>query len=336
MNTKELIQALPKAELHLHLEGAVPWETVRKNCPDALPESPEWWADDFRYDDFAQGFSHAMTLNIRYGLQTIDDYHFAAKAIFAKLIAQNVRYVEISFAPILIIRKGYACHEIIDAIKSATPDGLCVRVYGAFNRARPKAINDLVCNIFCNTPNLDGVDLHGDERVAGAEGFAPHFAQINAMGLPIRAHAGELRGADSVIDVLDHLGVRRIEHGTNAIHDDALIQRLIDDDVTLDMCPTSNLKLNVIDTIEAHPIRQFYERGVKVTVNTDDPTAFGCSLNSELALLVDKLGFSLSDLADLQRNAFNVANISDHQRDALMHELGAWRELVSSCDDGVE
>lgn len=325
---KDLIQALPKAELHLHLEGAIPWDIVRENCPDILPETPDYWADDYRFEDFATDFSTALYHNSLYGLRNLDDYHVASKRIFQSLAEQNIRYVELSFSPLIAIRKGLSCREVTDAIKFASPEGLTVRVYGAFNRAQSPEVMRLVHDTLCHTPNLDGVDLHGDERITTALSFAEVFRSVQDAGFCTRAHAGELMGAESVRDALDILHVKRIEHGTNARYDEQLITRLVAENITLDMCPTSNYKLSVVESIEVHPIRDFYERGVKVTVNTDDPTAFGCTLTSELHLLVDKLGFSVAELADLQRNAFNVANMPDDERDAILDDIEIWRKQV--------
>ncbi len=139
----------------------------------------------------------------------------------------------------------------------------------------------------------------------------------------VKAHAGELSGATSVWDALEYLKVNRIEHGTRAIEDQALVDYLADHDITLDMCPTSNLKLRVVDKLDAHPIKTLFQRGVCVTVNTDDPTFFGCSLTGELHTLVDQMSFTLADLVELERNAFRAARLDDHERAAILTELDA-------------
>ncbi len=175
---------------------------------------------------------------------------------------------------------------------------------------------------------LDGLDLHGDENLRGPEAYAELYALARARGLATKAHAGELAGPRSIRAVLDALQVKRIEHGITAIQDEALLARLADEAITLDLCPTSNLKLGVVQSAAEHPIRRFFERGVRVTVSTDNPTILGCSLTSELKLLVEHLGFSLPDLIQLQRNAFSAANLSATQRAAIMDELEALRDIV--------
>jgi adenosine deaminase len=122
-------------------------------------------------------------------------------------------------------------------------------------------------------------------------------------------------------NIIDTLQLNRIEHGVRAIEDEALMARLAAETITLDMCPTSNIKLRVVEDIEAYPIRQFYERSIRVTVSTDNPTILGCSLSDELQLLVEQWGFAFRDLIQLQRNAFEVALIHPAKRAEILAEL---------------
>ena len=136
-----------------------------------------------------------------------------------------------------------------------------------------------------------------------------------------KAHAGELASAASVWEALNHLGVKRIEHGTRAIEDPALVEHLASEGITLDLCPTSNWKLRVVDKLAAHPIKTFFDSGIPITVNTDDPTFFGGSLNEELSLLVDTLDFSRPQVAEIEKNAFRVATMPDDKRAAILQEI---------------
>jgi adenosine deaminase len=183
-----------------------------------------------------------------------------------------------------------------------------------------------------DTPGLDGIDLHGDERACGPAPFAPMYAHARQRGFAVKAHAGELAGPHAIIDTLDALGVRRIEHGTTAIHDEALMTRLASEGITLDMCPSSNAKLRVVDSVATHPIRELHKRGVPVTVNTDDPTVFGCSLTGELRLLAKHLDFSPHDLAQLQRNAFWAADMPIATRAAALAEIDALVAHINYTD----
>jgi adenosine deaminase len=327
MNTAEFIQRLPKAELHLHLEGAIPWDMVRDYADVPLAETPAWWANDFRYTDFSH-LLIAMRLGIQYVLNSVESYQDVARAIFNTLADQNVRYVEISFGANVVVGKELAIADVCPALREALPQGMNGVIFGAFNRERPRTLEDELVQLVFDSP-VDGIDLHGSETLQSAIPYTEIFDVARQRGLMTKAHAGELRGAASVWEVLKHLKVKRIEHGTRSIEDEKLVQHLVDEQITLDMCPTSNFKLNVVESVAMHPIRRLLHRGVRVTVNSDDPTYFGCSLTEELQLLVDVLGFTLPELAEVEKNAFRVAKITDDERDALFMEIDA---LVSELD----
>jgi adenosine deaminase len=250
-------------------------------------------------------------------------YGAVAGAVFRDLAAQNVRYAEISFDIVGVLDRGLAVADVAGAIEAAAPPGLLVRVFAAFSQHKPERTPSGVMKAVLDAPGLDGISLHGDETVQSTAYFADAFAAARRRGLAIKAHAGELMGPESVTKVLDLLGVRRIEHGVRAIEDEALVERLAAEAVTLDVCPWSNVRLRVVPDLAGHPIRQLHERGVRVTVNTDDPTVFGRSLSRELVSLVEDLGFSLAELARLQANAFAVAAMPAAVRAAVLGEIEA-------------
>jgi adenine deaminase len=319
MNTSEFIQRLPKAELHLHLEGAIPWDMIRDYADMPLPEIPQWYNETFRYTDFDQ-FTGKMELGIKYVLSTTERYQAAARRIFEGLADQNARYIEISFGANLVPPRGLSVADVTAAIREAAPDGVHVAVIAAFNRAQSHALNDALVQDVLHS-SADGIDLHGKEWLGSAEPYAAIFDLARERGFMTRAHAGELLGAESVWEVLRHLKVKRIEHGTRATEDAALVDYIASEGITLDMCPTSNWKLRVVDDLAVYPIKQYFERGIPVTVSTDDPAYFGCTLNGELAVLVERMGFTLAELAEVQKNAFRVAKISEGERKAIFAEI---------------
>jgi len=321
MLTREFVHALPKAELHLHLEGAVPWAMVRAHSADGLPASPPWWADGFRFDDFMQ-FRGAVQTCMGC-LVDARAYGVVAGAILLDLRAQNARYVEVSFDIVRVLDKRIEIADVVGAMKAAAPPGVVVRVFAAFSQHKPDRTPPDVVETVLDAPGLDGISLHGDETVQSTAHFADAFAEARRRGLLTKAHAGELMGPDSVVKALDLLGVPRIEHGVRAIEDEALVERLAAEGVTLDVCPWSNVRLRVVRDLVAHPIRQLHERGVRLTVNTDDPTVFGRTLSQEIVSLVDDLGFSLAEVARLQANAFAVAAMPAVARDAALGEIEA-------------
>ena len=319
MKTNEFIQALPKAEMHLHIEGAVPWEMVQAQVK-SWPNPPPWWAKNYRFDDFKH-FAKIIGQCYESTLTGVEDYYVAAQGVFKKLTAQNVRYVEISFSLGHALSRQLPLPEVVNALKQAVPNGLMVRVFCGVSRSRPQRFQDNLMDAVLNLPKLDGLDLHGDETVQGPAPFAELFTQARQNGLATKAHAGELAGPHSLQDIIDTLQLTRIEHGVTASEDEGLMSRLAADEITLDMCPTSNIKLGVVEDMAAYPIRQFHRRGIRVTVNTDNPTVLGCTLSDELNLLIEYFGFSLGDLAQLQANAFQAALISAAKRAELLAEL---------------
>ena len=321
MLTRAFVEALPKAELHLHLEGAVPWPLVRAHGGEALAARPPWWADGFRFEDFLQ-FRGAVQICMGC-LVDAPAYGAAAAAVFAGLRAQNVRYAEISFDIVRVLDRELAVADVAAAIAAAAPPGLVVRVFAAFSQHKPERTPPAVVREVLDAPALTGISLHGDETAQTTGVFTEAFAEARRRGLATKAHAGELMGPASVITVLDRLGVRRIEHGVRAIEDSAVIARLVDEGVTLDVCPWSNVRLRVVPDLATHPIRRLHERGVRLTVNTDDPTVFGRSLTEELVSLVDDLHFSTAEVAGMQATAFGVAGLPAATRTAILGEIDA-------------
>jgi adenosine deaminase len=329
MLARDFVRALPKAELHLHFEGAVPWAMVRAHAATALPERPAWWAEGFRFEDFAHFRREARTCLAC--LTDLPAYGTAAAAIFRSLRAQDVRYVEISLDVVRLATEPVRVDDVVAVVKAAAPEGLTVRVVAAFSYHKPDRTPRDVIDAVLGCDLVDGIDLHGDETRESTGRFAEVFAAARGKGLLTKAHAGELAGPASVARALDLLGVRRIEHGVRAIEDAALVDRLAAERITLDVCPWSNVKLGVVGDLAAHPVRRLHERGVPVTIGTDDPTLFGRSLGEELVSLVEDLGLSLADVARLQANAFAVAAMPAPVRAAALRELDA---LVAEAGSG--
>jgi adenosine deaminase len=321
MQTLEFVRALPKAELHLHLEGAIPWAMVRSHSSEPLPERPPWWSSDFRFDDFDH--FRLATQTCLACLTDLGAYEAAADSIFCNLKGQNVRYAEISFDVERIARQGLPLAAAAETIKRAAPPGLRVCVFGGFSYHKAGRTTPELINAVLAMPGLDGIDLHGDERRQSTVHFAAAFREARRRGLMTKAHAGELAGPDSIANALDLLGVRRIEHGVRAIEDEAVLARLAAESVTLDLCPWSNVKLRVTSDLATHPIRRLHARGLRVTVSTDDPTVFGRSLSEEIVSLVDDHRLSLGDIASLQANAFSAAHMPAADRDAILAEIAA-------------
>ncbi len=149
------------------------------------------------------------------------------------------------------------------------------------------------------------------------------WRRFRDAGKMTKAHAGEFRGPDFVREVIERLGVRRIEHGERAARDPALLDELRELDVTLDLCPISNLKLGVVTSIANHSIRKIFDAGVRCTVNTDDPVVFGNTLFDEYAILARDCGFTAPELARLARNGFEIAAMDSARKMQALREIDA-------------
>jgi adenine deaminase len=316
------IRSLPKTETHLHLEGALPLELLDRVAPGRFDNGnvPAWWADDFRYADFPT-FEKVLLDHALLWFTSADRYHEAARLIFAGLQAQNVRYVETSFH--LPVQKfiNVPGREILDAIRTAAPAGMTVRVFTGMLRIDYTPDFAPTIDSLPDWEHLAGVDLHGVEVWPLEPWTARVWARVRAAGKETKAHAGEFGGAKNVREAVEVLGVKRVQHGVQSVDDPAVVQLLKDRDVTCDVCPISNVKLRVAPTMREHPIRRLFDAGVRCTISTDDPFSFGNTLSQEYAALAMDLGFTRRELARIARNGFAVATMEERARQSCLAEL---------------
>jgi len=319
LSLQAFIQALPKTETHLHIEGALPFELLQRVRPE-FTRPPASWAEDFKFRDFAH-FEQDL-LDMAFAWYTSPErYHEAAKIIFARHVAQNVKYVETSFASGVIEFLGLDGREVLAAIRAAVPAGLEVRVFLGIhhNGAGPKMMP--VLEEALRWPDLAGIDLHGTEDFPIEPWTGDYWAAARKAGKYTKAHAGEFMGADFVRRILDELRPQRIQHGVRAVEDPAVVAEIKRLGVGLDICPISNHKLMPGVTLATHPIRKMFDAGVKVTVSTDDPISFGSTLVEEYAALAAHRAFSRKELAQLARNGFEVALMTEVQKRPWLDEL---------------
>ena len=177
-------------------------------------------------------------------------------------------------------------------------------------------IDDLV-----NWDELAGVDLHGNEATPTEAWTAPVWARLRAAGKVTKVHAGEFDGAQRVREAIEQLGATRIQHGVRASEDPAVVALAVERGVTFDVCPLSNVKLRVVPSLAAHPLRALLQAGVRCTISTDDPLVFANTINVEYAALAAEAGFSRTELAQLARNGWEVADVPDVTRVAMLAEI---------------
>jgi adenosine deaminase len=325
------IRSAPKVELHLHLDGAMalPWlleRVLRRPAPPV--RTLEGLAARLAFRDF-DGFIRAWVWKCGF-LDRYGDFESLAESVLTGLAAEGVVHVEPSVSPGDYARHGLEAAGVVEAVlrggeraRAATGIGwgLIVDVVRDHGPAAAAARLEAVAPY--RGAGLVGLGLGGSEAAFPAGPFAEVFREAARRGLHRTAHAGEAAGPASVREALTALDAERIGHGVRASEDAALVADLARDGVTLEVCPTSNLRTGVVPGPAAHPLRRLFEAGVPVTVSSDDPTFFGVSLVDELALCVTALGFAPRDLATLTEHAARAAFLPGPEREALVARVRA-------------
>lgn len=331
MAERDFIQSLPKAELHLHIEGTLEPElmlALAERNGVALPyDSVEALraAYDFgSLQDFLDLYYQGMSV-----LRGEEDFYDLTWAYLERAAADNVRHAEIFFDPQGHTERGIAFATVIDGIHRALSDaeaklGLTSRLILCFLRHldEDSALATLA-QALPHKGRIAGIGLDSSELGHPPEKFERAFARSRAEGFRVVAHAGEEGPADYVRGALDALKVERIDHGVRCLDDPDLVRRLVTARVPLTVCPLSNLRLRVVEDMAAHPLRRMMELGLFVTVNSDDPAYFGGYVNENYAAVQDGLGLSRDDLAALARNSFEASFLDAEAKRALVAEVDA-------------
>jgi len=297
----DFLQQLPKAELHLHLEGSVEPETLHELDP-ATPV--EEFRALYRYDDFDAFLRAFGAVGTR--LRTPRDYGLIAGRLLERLEAQNVCYAEIIVAAGVVLWKGQEFEPIFQAVREAAARSP-VEVRWILDAVRQFGVEHAMAVAKLAAERVDrqvvAFGIGGSEARGPAEWFTEVFAFAKSAGLHLTAHAGESMGPESVWAAL-RLGAERIGHGIAAARDAELMRHLRDHDIPLEICITSNLVTGVVERLEDHPVRRLFDAGVPIVLNTDDPAMFGCTLLSEYRLAARQFGFSETELRKIVENGW--------------------------------
>ena len=300
----KFIQALPKAELHLHLEGSMDPETLAELDPAlSLGEAQRM----YRYPDFA-GFLASYVWAVR-KLTEPKHYALIARRLLERLHQQNVLYAEITLSAGVILWRQQNLAEIYQALREEAAKSP-VQVYWVFDSVRQFGV-ELAQRVADRAVEYagDGVvafGIGGDEEKGPAKWFHEVFAFTKRNGLRAVPHAGETVGPQSVWDALD-LGADRIGHGIAAAQDEALMRHLRDANIPLEICISSNVCTGVVPSLRDHPVRRLYDAGVPIVLNSDDPPMFQTTLNAEYEIAAREFGFTESELRGLAANSFRYA-----------------------------
>jgi adenosine deaminase len=317
---REFIQALPKTETHLHVEGALPYELLVAWRPEQWPAEPPFRARSYRYESFPD-FERILLEHALLWFTSAERYYEACRVMFSKHVAQNVRYVETSFHLPVAKFISVPGPEIIAAIRAAVPAGLEVRIFAGMLRSDIAGDLRPTIDQLHTWDGLAGVDLHGFEQMPTQPDTTAIWARLRAAGKVTKCHAGEFDGAARVREAIELLGVNRVQHGVRAIEDPAVVRLAVERGVTFDVCPISNVGLKVVPSLREHPIRRLMQAGVRCTVSTDDPLCFANSLTEEYMALALELGFTRAELAQVARNGWEVADLPAATRRAMISEI---------------
>ncbi|RZU37536.1 adenosine deaminase [Streptomyces sp. BK022] len=312
---------LPKAELHLHIEGTLEPELAfrlaERNGVELPYADTEALRHAYRFEDL-QSF-----LNLYYELMAVlrteRDFEELADAYLARAAAQGVRHAEIFFDPQAHLARGVQMGTVVEGLwralgRSEETHGVSTKLIMCF--LRDESAESALATLDAAGPYLDritGVGLDSAEVGNPPEKFREVYAAAAALGLRRVAHAGEEGPPEYVVQALDLLGVERIDHGLRSVEDPALVERLVRDRVPLTLCPLSNVRLRTVDTLADHPLPAMLEAGLMCTVNSDDPAYFGGYAGDNFTAVQQTLGLTEDRLRELARNSFLASFLEDDE-----------------------
>ena len=314
---------LPKVELHVHLEGAIPhdalFDLIRKYGGDPSIPDVTALARRFEYKNFAQ-FIESWSWKNQF-LREYEDFSHIAELTAWDMADQNIRYAEMFFSPSLFVPHGLEVQELTHAIRiglSKVPEieisliADLVRDYGPESETKTlQRLNET------KKDGVIGIGIGGSEHKFPPEPFNSLYEEARLMGFHVNAHAGEAKGPESIWGAIRSLHVERIGHGTRAHEDPELLDYLQEHRTPLELCPMSNVRTGVVGSIAEHPIRGYFKRGLIISVNTDDPKMFGTTLEQEYELLVQECGFTRQEICRLILLGVESSWLSEDRKKSL-------------------
>lgn len=347
---ENFIRKLPKAELHLHLEGTIEPKTLVElseqvdRGADGVPMTLAEAEALYQYTDFS-GFLLAFKA-VCARLKGPAEYELAAWRMLQKLAEQGVVHAEvyISVGVVYYWRKAEDAanprlfEEIFEGLERARLRGereLGITLYWIYDAVRHFPVLDgervfrLAIKLKEEFPSIIGIGLGGDERVTASEPYRAIYAEAQAAGLRLTNHAGETTGSEAIWEALS-VGSERLGHVLSAERDAALIEELKAKRIPLELNPSSNVRTGVCASWEEHPLRRYFDAGLFVTLNSDDPAFFGSTLENEYRLAAEVQGFTKKELAELAKNSFRASFLPDAEKEKWFARItsfessGAW------------
>jgi aminodeoxyfutalosine deaminase len=327
---REYVQRMPKAELHVHLEGSIRPTTLlglAERNQVSLPAKDEIGLLNFyRFSDFPHFIETYST--ITHCLQTVDDYELIAYEFGADCTRQNIRYVEATFSIETNMRMtGLPGSEILvglnnGRLKAQRDFGVEIRWVIDIVRDSPETQTEVLeIALAARQSGCVALGLGGNEAGFPPELFIETFQKARDAGIPRVPHAGEALGPASVWTAIDDLHAVRVGHGVRSIEDPQLVRELARRQIPLEICPTSNIRLGIFRDFQNHPLRKLWDAGVGVTIGSDDPPMFNTDLNQEYRLLVDHFSFTQDEVERVSLNSLHFSLLPDEEKLRLESEF---------------
>lgn len=325
----EFIENMPKAELHLHIEGSfepeLMFKIAQRNRIEIPYKSIEEIEEAYKFDclqDFLDIYYQGAGVLI-----TEQDFYDLTFSYLKKCATQNVRHTEIMFDPQTHTERGVSFETVINGISKACDEAqkkLDVSSLLIMSYLRHLSEKDAFKTLEASLPFKDkitAVGLDSSETGNPPSKFKNVYeASVREGYIPV-AHAGEEGTADYVWEAIDILGIKRIDHGNNSLQDKNLVNEIVKRDMALTVCPLSNIALQVVDNLSKHPLKKMMDLGLKVTVNSDDPAYFGGQVNKNFLEIQKSLNLSKSDLYQLAKNSFDYSFLIYDKKQRYLNEL---------------
>ena len=332
------IDRLPKSELHIHIEGTLEPEMMfalaRRNgvtLPYPTVEALRAAYKFSKLQDFLDLYYQGMSV-----LLTEQDFYDLATGYLEKVAGQGLRHAEMFFDPQGHLSRGVSFETVIGGLQRAIDDakakhGVTAHLIMCFLRHLDEVDAEKTLDLaLAHKHRILGVGLDSSEVGHPPRKFARVFRRARDAGFRIVAHAGEEGPPDYIWEALDLLGVERVDHGNRAMEDPALIARLVRDRMALTICPLSNLRLAVIDDIRRHPLKHMVERGLLITVNSDDPAYFGGYLNENYRAIQEALDLNREEVEAIARNGFAASFLPPAEKAAALAAFDRHLAALSS------
>ncbi len=345
----ELIRELPKTDLHVHLDGSMRLETVldlaREQNVKLPADTPEGLREKLRLGkktgslvEYLKAFD--VTLQV---LQVKDALYRAAYELASDAAAENVRYMEVRYSPMLHTRKGLRLTTVVETVLRGLQDarmehGITTRLIlcGIRNISATSSLRMAELVVAYKGRGVVGFDLAGAEYDYPPKDHQDAFALVRKNNVNVTIHAGEAYGPASIAQALHDCGAHRIGHGCRLREDGDLLRYVIDHRIPLECCPSSNIQTGAVRDINDHPMRLYHNLGARVTVNTDNRLVTDTTVSKELHLIHTSLGFSFEDLCQVLLNGFKSAFMPHHEKQHYMRQIATELEDFARKQDMEE